>query len=359
MSLVSKEELNGSDKMGFAHARKPLVSLLLSAYNEEAILEDNLSHFVAYLTTLEDRFEWEIILINDGSIDSTGVLGEKFSKANPKIKIFHHHTNYGLGKGIQTAIENSKGDYVITYDVDLSMSTDHIEKLLQKIIKSKAKVVIASPMLKGGKFEGMPAYRKILSFCANRFLSFFAAEKVSSLTSMARAYDGDFIRSLNLRSIGMEIMPEIIYKTTILHERIEEIPAGVVWHSVNGKPARISKMRIFRHTLATLFTGFLLKPFLFFILPGLLFFLFALYPITWLFLHFFHEYSLTPAGSFLDRASEGLASAYQLHPHTFLVSFFSLFLSIQLIALGFHSLQNKHYFEELFNFMTKLNQKYK
>lgn len=357
MSVLKDREvnINGNHIDKLPAGAKPLVSIIFSAYNEGAIIEKNIAATVEYLKTLQNRYDWELIIVNDGSSDNTGTFGELIAKENPKIKIFHHRKNQGLGKGLQTGIENSSGEYVLTLDIDLSHSPDHISRLLEKIVETKAKVVIASPMLKGGKLGGMPWYRRLLSIAANKFLSFIAPGKISNLTCMSRAYDGEFIRGLNLRSMGMEIMPEILYKTMIMHENIEEIPAELIWkNEANETGNRVSSMKILSHTLSTLFTGFLLRPFLFFILPGLLLFLFSLYPITWMFIHFFTEYANVSGATFLDRSSNALEIAYQLHPHTFIVAFFSLFLSVQLVAVGFQSLQNKHYFEEIFNIATKL-----
>lgn len=337
---------------------KPLLTIVLSAYNEGAILEQNLQYLTLFLDSLQDKFDWEIILVNDGSKDNTGALAEIFAKGHSNVRVFHHRKNGGLGMGLQTGINQSKGDYVITWDIDLSCSPKNIPRMLEKIIDSKAKIVIASPSLKGARMKGMPWYRRFLSVCANKFLSKIAPVHVSNLTSMARVYEGEFIRNLNLRSMGMEIMPEIIYKTTIMNGRIEEIPADVIWNAEDHPLGnRKSSMRIFRHTIATLFTGFLLRPFVFFILPGLCLFLFSLYSITWMFIHFFREYPTALGSTVIERASGALETAFQLHQHTFFVAFFSLLISIQLIAVGFQALQNKHYFEELFNLLTKLNSK--
>lgn len=51
---------------------KPLVSVILPAYNESAILKDNLEIFCKYMTTLESDFNWELLVINYGSKDETG-----------------------------------------------------------------------------------------------------------------------------------------------------------------------------------------------------------------------------------------------------------------------------------------------
>jgi len=311
-----------------------------------------------YINHQADKFNWEIIVVNDGSTDNTGALAEIFSKSNKKIKVYHHRKNRGLGKGLQTAFDHSLGDIVITLDIDLSTHPEYILKMIEKLNETDAEVVIASPMLKGGLMSGMPWYRYILSICANKFLSYFAPGNISSLTSMSRAYKGEFIRGLSLHSSGMEIMPEILYKTLIMNGKIEEIPGCLIWNTAeNSKAKRISKMPIFKHTIATLFSGFLLKPFLFFIFPGLLLSCFSLYSVSWMFIHFFNEYAHVTGTSFLDRATNALEIAYRLHPHTFLISLFSILLSIQLIAIGFLSLQNKHYFEEMFYVITRSNYK--
>jgi glycosyltransferase involved in cell wall biosynthesis len=335
--------------------QKPLITIAVAGYNEAPIVEKHLEVLCNYMTSLEDRYEWEIIFINDGSVDNTGALAELFAKTHSKVYVYHHLYNRGLGTSLRDAFEYSHGDYVVTLDLDLSGSPEDIERLIDKMRATSAKVVIASPTAKGGLMTAVPWHRRLLSSWANRFLSYFSSQPITNLTCMYRAYDGPFVRSLHLRSEGMEIMPEIVYKTTMMQEKIDEIPAELNWGAFRAAgPKRQSSMRIFRHTLATLFTGFLLRPFLFFILPSLLLLVFSLYADVWMFIHFFREYGISTGDNFLDRSSHALAVAYDKHPHTFIVGLLSLLLSIQLMALGLLSLQTKHYFEEIFQLGTKI-----
>ena len=73
---------------------------------------------------------------------------------------------------------------------------------------------------------------------------------------MVRVYDGRFLRSLNLRSKGMEVMPEIIYKARMLNARIEEIPAHLDWGLLKEAPQRRSSMKLWRHTLSVIMSAF-------------------------------------------------------------------------------------------------------
>jgi hypothetical protein len=149
----------------------------------------------------------------------------------------------------------------VTLDLDLSYSPDHIWKLLTKIRETSAKVVVASPYMKEGRVCNVPWLRRVLSILANRFLSMAAKGNLSTLTSMVRAYDGKFLRTLDLKSLGMEINPEVIYKTMLLQARLEEIPAHLNWEFQQAEGIkRRSSMRMLRHTLAVLISGFQFRP---------------------------------------------------------------------------------------------------
>ena len=339
----------------------PFVSIVLPAYNEAAIIERNLSKLCCYMEALEDKYRWEIIVINDGSTDETGEIAEEFAKQKRNVRVLHHFTNFGIGQAFKYAFKHCKGDYIITLDMDLSYSPEHIEAMLTRLIETRAKIVLASPYMKGGRISNVPWLRRVLSIWANRFLSFAAKGQLSTLTSMVRAYDGQFLRSLNLRSKGMDIMPEMIHKSIMLGARIKEIPAHLDWGSLKHErqkddmPKRRSSMRIVRHTFATILSGFIFRPVMFFILPGLVLLMFAFWIGAWGFIHFFTYYQeLVQYDSFLMRSSAALEMAFNRHTHTFVIGLLASMLAIQLISLGVLALQSKNYFEEIFYLGTAI-----
>jgi hypothetical protein len=173
---------------------------------------------------------------------------------------------------------------------------------------------------------------------------------------MVRAYEGDFVRQMSVRATSMEIMPEMIYKTMILRGWIEQIPAHLDWgEQVTAGGLRKSSMRIISHMVGTLLSGFLFRPFMFFIMPGLLMLGFSAYVNFWMLMHFFDAY-FGPAQSYATgQASAALALAYQQSPHTFIIALLSLMLAVQMISLGIIALQNKKYFEELFFLGSDMN----
>jgi glycosyltransferase involved in cell wall biosynthesis len=341
---------------------KALVSLVVPAYNEAEIIEENLSVLCTYMESLEENYRWEMIIVNDGSTDETGDLADAFARERKNVRVLHHMFNFRLGQALRYAFTECQGDYVVVMDVDLSYSPDHIRRLLARIEESRAKIVIASPYIKGGKVSNVPWLRKTLSIWANRFLSLTAArdkfsDKITTLTGMVRAYDREFLSNLNLKAMDVDIMPEIVYKAMILRARIVEIPAHLNWSPDKAKgKRRKSSMRIFKSIISSFLSGFMFRPFMFFILPGLALILLSIYPITWAFIHTIMHFDSLPASSqFFDAGlSAAVRAAFAQSPHSFLIGGITLLLGIQLISLGILALQSKKYFEELFHLNTTI-----
>lgn len=338
---------------------KKTVSIVVSALNEADIIATNLGEICQYMAGLSDRYDWEVIIVDDGSSDDTWQLARDFASGYDNVLVIRHPHNFGLGQALKFAFANTSGDIVITLDIDLSYSTDHILRLIEAIEEQHAKLVIASPYADGGKLVAVPRLRKFLSVCANFFLSTVVQSRLSTLTGMVRAYDGRFVRALNFRSTGMDVMPEILYKAMILRARIVEIPATLDWskQQADGR-TRVSSIRIARQVGQTLMSGYLLRPFAFFLVPGLLLLAFAAFVNFWMFVHFFDAYSaLSAAGG--ASVSEAVKAAYDTSPHTFIVGLLSLMLAIQLITLGVLSQQNKRYFDEFYHFLSEIHREQK
>jgi len=339
---------------------KPFVSLVIPAYNEERIIEKNLNEICNYMKKLEVGYLWELVVVDDGSKDSTGAILDNFAKNKTNVCVIHHIANMRLAQALKTAFQSCKGDYIITLDADLSYNPDHIEKLISKITETKAQVVIASPYMKEGSISNVPWLRKLLSRWANKFLSFFARGNLHTLTGMVRAYDRKFLCALDLKADDVDINAEIIYKTMLLRGRIIEIPAHLNWNhtALNGKH-RNSSFKILPSLSRYFFSGFIFRPFMFFVIMGYLLLFISLYPLTWALIHTLKFYnSLAVSSEPLDyRFSEAIAAAFQQSPHAFLIGGFILMLSIQFISLGILAMQYKHYFEELFHLGSTIYKK--
>jgi len=337
----------------------PFISIILPAFNEEAIIEKSLEIIIGYLRSLEGKYHWEILIVNDGSSDSTGTIADDLAKKYNQIRVIHHPVNLNLGRAIQTGFRNAHGDIIVVLDIDLSYSADHIGRLVEKQLETDADIVIASPYMKGGRVSNVPFRRALLSKCVNRFMRFAAQEKCNTFTGMVRAYKSSFIKNLNLKTKDYEINPEIIYKAMILRARIIEIPAHLDWsfqNSVGSK--RTSAMKLFHGFFSGLMSGFIFRPYVFFITFGAVLLLIALYIIIWIFINTFQVMpQIVVDPQFIDdRFSMAIGQVFKARPHAFIVGGITLLLSIQILSLGFLSLQSKRYFEELFHINSSVLQ---
>jgi len=89
------------------------ISLIICFYNAEEFIERALKSFVDYLTD-----DIEVVLVDDGSTDSSLGIINKYMKKHNQIIIVKHEVNKGLSLARKTGVENSSGQYVIFLDAD-------------------------------------------------------------------------------------------------------------------------------------------------------------------------------------------------------------------------------------------------
>ena len=114
---------------------KPLISIITPCYNEEAILNDNINVILQYLSNKKDKYQWEILIINDGSRDKTGAIADEIEKSNKIVRVIHHPVNLNLGNALKTGFRHAKGEVIVVMDIDLSYSVEYIEILVDKLLK--------------------------------------------------------------------------------------------------------------------------------------------------------------------------------------------------------------------------------
>lgn len=331
---------------------KPLVSIIMPAFNEEALIKKNIGLLYNYLETLSDRFAFEVLIVNDGSSDSTAEKADALVNDYKNLRVFHHTTNRNLGHALRTGFKYSIGDFVIVLDLDLSYAPEHIERLLTKAEECDADMVIASPYMKGGKNTAVPRLRLLLSKTVNYMMRKASGLNIYTFTSMVRVFKGDFIRSVNTKSSTFDITSELVFKAHILRARVEEIPAHLDWTEQRKLGAiRTSSLRIVKGVFNGLVNSFIFRPYLFFWVMGIIIFLFSVYILIWIFINTYLQYPMTAemAHGLESRFSLAVSEVYKQRPYSFVVGGITLIISIQIMGLGFISLQKKRYFDELFH----------
>lgn len=117
-------------------ASTPLVSIVCPVYNVEKYINRCIDSFLAQ--TLSN---WELIMIDDGSSDSSGFICDDFARSDDRIKVIHKE-NGGVSAARQTGMDAALGEYIIHADPDDWAESTMLEELYSKAKEDDADMVI-------------------------------------------------------------------------------------------------------------------------------------------------------------------------------------------------------------------------
>lgn len=218
-------------------------------FNEAAILAEAVTRMVGNLNRLNQS--WELILVDDGSIDGSAQLALKALASvvvNGHYRLVGYPQNAGRGHALKTGIDLAKGEIIVTTEADCSWGDDIVEQLVSALgANSAADFVVASVHMPGGGLANVPGHRTWLTRWGNRLIRAFFNSTVSMNTGMTRAYRAPVIQPLPTHEFGKEFHLEVLLKLLTLGFKAVEIPATITWTAKKaGAPTRKSSTRILR-----------------------------------------------------------------------------------------------------------------
>ena len=143
----------------------PKYSVVIPAYNESARIGATLESVVAAIRA--NAWEAEVIVVNDGSTDSTAQLVRDFAVRAPEVRLLENPGNRGKGYSVRAGVLNAQGDIIMFTDADLSAPMDEAGRLF-KAIADGADIAIGSRWLESGRqTHRQPLYRQFFGRCFN------------------------------------------------------------------------------------------------------------------------------------------------------------------------------------------------
>ena len=164
------EELVSRDNPGESRstAQKPLVSIVCPCYNEEAMLplhEDAMQKIV--FSRLTD-YDFELILVNDGSKDKTLPIIRELAKKDERIKYLSFSRNFGKEAAMYAGLKNAKGDFVCVMDCDLQDPPEMIESMLARLAQDDCDCVATRRVTRKGEPKIRSAFARAFYRIINR-----------------------------------------------------------------------------------------------------------------------------------------------------------------------------------------------
>lgn len=244
--------------------------MVVPAFNEGSDLARNLETLLRFLANERGPYQYEIIVVDDGSSDETFAIAQELTSSHENLRVFRQLTNRGLGAAIRTGMEAARGSVVVLYDSDLSYEPKIISRLLDAQASYDADIVLASPYMKGGCVTGVPWVRKQLSREANRYLSFATNGRYATITCMVRAYRREFIRTIECTEDRMEVNVELLFKALKRGASVVEIPAHLKWSNERARSrSRLNPRRTVVQIWRTLCYGVAHRPSVVLAIPGI------------------------------------------------------------------------------------------
>ncbi len=146
---------------------KVKISVVIPCYNEGITFEKSVSDITRVLKSLNN--DWEIIFVEDKSIDQTKQTIEKIIKNTPGVRAIFHLKNEGRGKSVADGIKVSKGAICGFLDVDGEISPTYIPVFINEIEKRNDMVIATRFYESNNRFLRYLA-SKIYSVLVNKIL---------------------------------------------------------------------------------------------------------------------------------------------------------------------------------------------
>ena len=204
----------------------PKYSIVIPAYNESARILATLRSVV--LCVRAQGWSAEIIVVNDGSRDSTAEVVRDFAADAPEVRLLQNPSNRGKGYSVRSGLLQALGEVVMFTDADLSAPIEEAERLFAAIAAG-ADIAIGSRWLeKGRQTHRQPLYRQFFGRCFNAVtravMGLRFADTQCGFKAFTRAAAQTVFQLQTIERWGFD--PEILFIGLKRGYRIVEVPVS-------------------------------------------------------------------------------------------------------------------------------------
>lgn len=224
-----------------------IVDICLPVFNEEEIIGPNVNRLFDYCHKSSFGFDWQIVIINNGSTDRTKEIALKL--LSDRIKYFEIKVP-GRGRALREYWLRSESDVLAYMDIDMAVSLDHVADLLAPLVSGEADLVIGSRNLPKSKCQ-----RSFFRDSASKVYIFLLHHLLhcafSDLQCGFKAVKNDMFKKLSpyLRNDYWFFDTELVVFCSAFHGRIQEL--AVDWQE-NRYEKRKSKVAVLRDGVSSL-----------------------------------------------------------------------------------------------------------
>jgi dolichyl-phosphate beta-glucosyltransferase len=222
------------------------LSLVIPFFNEERRIRKTLDNALDFFHNT--GYQFEIILIDDGSRDRSFEIVRKYKDLHNNMVVLKNEKNSGKGYTVKRGMLRAQGEYIFFLDADFPIFFNEMDKLLN-FLKQGCKIVISSRALPESKILiPQPFYRRLAGRIFHFFSEFIIPTKVSDTQCGFKAFSKQAAKEI----FSLQRLSRFCFDVEILHiakklgYRIKEVP--IVWaHSKSN-----NKIAFFKNGLLML-----------------------------------------------------------------------------------------------------------
>jgi dolichyl-phosphate beta-glucosyltransferase len=213
------------------------LSVVIPAYNEEKRIGKTLSKTNGYLK--KQGYDFEIIVIDDGSDDKTVDLSRTYSNEITNLVVIENKNNQGKGYSVREGVLNSRGEIILFADADFSTPIEEIDKLLHWL-NNGYQIAIGSRAMPGSQIMVYQAwYRQLMGKSFNKVIQLILGldyyDTQCGFKCFQRTVAMEVFNPLKSRRFSFDV--EVLYISKLMGYRVKEVP--ICWYNSAGSKVRL------------------------------------------------------------------------------------------------------------------------
>ena len=214
------------------------ISILVPAYNEETRIPDFLKELLKFADNNLENYE--IIIINDGSLDKTKETVLKLITNYNHTRLISYDDNMGKGHAVLQGVLNAKGNFILFIDADGSTKPPEILNMYRIFQKFHFDIIVGSRISKSSNItESQPLRRRLLSKIFNLYSNLLFRVKINDLLCGFKGFSREVANKIfiDLKAYRWEFDVEILYRARKNGFKVFELP--IEWRHEEGSKIKL------------------------------------------------------------------------------------------------------------------------
>lgn len=231
-------KVTGSSKKFLKEVEKESLSVVIPAYNEKSTIEKVVTEALVHLKKL--KVDYEVVLVNDGSIDGTDKIIEKIARKNKRVRVIHHKKNRGFTGAMKTCFRSAHKHFIFLAPADGGFDFSDLGKFREAI---KGYDVATAYITRDN--EDIVTKIKVAVFhwpflVLSRFLLGIKLREFSSVSLWRRRVFESF--EVESEDKSAMFLPELVSKA--LAKNYKFVQVQIKWHPRRGGEAKGAKLSV-------------------------------------------------------------------------------------------------------------------